>query len=55
MLQLIHRSQTAATELAAAQIAVHNATDNSVIVIADTILLSRAEPCPPAGSREEDW
>jgi hypothetical protein len=40
IVRLIYRSQTAATEFAAAQIAAHNPTDNNVIVVNDTILLS---------------
>ena len=51
--RLIYRSQTAASEFAAAQIAVHNPADNSVIVVNDIILLSRTLASPPAGWREE--
>ena len=50
--RLIYRSQTAATEFAAAQIAAHNPTDNSVIVVNDSFC--SAEPWLAALGWPED-
>jgi hypothetical protein len=49
--QVIYRNQTPATEFAAAQIAAHNPTDNSVIVDNDAILLSLTVARRSAGLR----
>ena len=56
----IYRGQTAAIELANAQIPAHSPIDNSVIADSDAALFSRAVACSPARWRHDgrcsaDW
>ena len=48
-----YRGQTAATELATAQIAAHNPIDDSAIAVSDAALLSRPVACTPARSSDD--